>query len=1010
MPHCLHARPAHDRQFHPWLCCLIGLFLMLPARAEPPVPIAATPAWVEPARPPAETLLERIDASGSSIQYLRVDEQLLVEPNKTVTRYHHVAKAVVNQAGLERGSQLDLSFRPDFQTLTLHHLTLRRDGRVIDKTASARFTLIQPESERAALIYTGAHSLDIVLDDVRVGDIVDYSYSIRGANPVYQGIFGLDRFVQWTVPVQHSAIRVVWNQPKPLAQQVLGDIELSETRTPSGYVYRFDQFEMPAQTFDDDTPPWFDPRARIRLTETPSWGDIVDWALPIYASAVSQSEAVAAVVRDIRAQHDSIDLQVAAALRFVQDDIRYLGIEIGANSHQPSPASETLTRRYGDCKDKTILLIAILRGLGIEANPALVNSDSDQALTSSVPVINAFDHVIVHMELAGKQYWFDPTRSYQRGALDSIQQADFGAALVIAEGQNALTEMNPANATTQVALREQFDLSEGPAGVAQYRVTTQYLGAKADDRRYSVADSGVEELGEQYLDFYQGYYDHIRQSAPITVVDDPVKNRIEMVEQYAIPEFWEPDDRPGWVVSWFYANGISPYLDDPDQIERDQPLAVAHPVSISQQIDVQLPEDAWSFDDESFNESNPFFDYRSTVRFDEQRARLSLHYRYTSKTSDIPAAQVRDYVDALRRASDNVSYGIQTTATPGETTAVAGLLSRHAVGVGITLIVLAGLFPLLLWRIDVWRHPPQADMAYFPVSPLKFLVLWVGSLGIYGSYWCYRNWAYIKRRDDARIMPVARAIFSVFWYYPLYADLRKTADQSGTPNKLPHPAIAGLLAAGFLILNVAAARGGVLYLPLLLLTGAVMLPLLAAVNALNAGPGMAAYADHSKWKFRHVWTLVVGGSIALLTTGSSTGLVAPDAAITGERVAFFHGQFFQRKQIIDPGDDIAYFSSEAFFDIYADGNGFTDHHVFSYWKDETGQILVERAEFVDISAIDAAWSDTALEPTTLTISRDNGESFILYVSQRDRKDHSFVEALRQQWSTVREQVAGTQPH
>ena len=51
---------------------------------------------------------------------------------------------------------------------------------------------------------------------------------------------------------------------------------------------------------------------------------------------------------------------------------------MGTNSHQPTPASETLALRYGDCKDKTVLLISLLKALGVEAHPALVNTEDNK--------------------------------------------------------------------------------------------------------------------------------------------------------------------------------------------------------------------------------------------------------------------------------------------------------------------------------------------------------------------------------------------------------------------------------------------------------------------------------------------------------------------------------------------------------------------------------------------------------------------------------------------------------
>ena len=100
---------------------------------------------------------------------------------------------------------------------------------------------------------------------------------------------------------------------------------------------------------------------------------------------------------------------LAEALRFVQSDIRYVSISIGTNSHRPYAPAVVLHRRYGDCKDKSALLVTILRDLGINAKPVLVSVSYRKGFGDWLPSPKLFDHAIVRVELDGRQYWLDPT-------------------------------------------------------------------------------------------------------------------------------------------------------------------------------------------------------------------------------------------------------------------------------------------------------------------------------------------------------------------------------------------------------------------------------------------------------------------------------------------------------------------------------------------------------------------------------------------------------------------------
>src|SRR6185436_3385419 len=124
-----------------------------------------------------------------------------------------------------------------------------------------------------------------------------------------------------------------------------------------------------------------------------------------------------------------------------QDNIRYASISIGPGSYRPHPSDLVLERNFGDCKDKSLLLVNLLRGIGIDARVALVNSETGHALPEALPSPSAFDHAIVRARLGPEVLWLDPTASQQGGTLAKTAQADFEYALVIDPDTAALEPM-----------------------------------------------------------------------------------------------------------------------------------------------------------------------------------------------------------------------------------------------------------------------------------------------------------------------------------------------------------------------------------------------------------------------------------------------------------------------------------------------------------------------------------------------------------------------------------------
>src|SRR3546814_349035 len=124
-----------------------------------------------------------------------------------------------------------------------------------------------------------------------------------------------------------------------------------------------------------------------------SWADLSRTIAPLYATAgtIRDSGALAAEVDRIAAATSDPKARADAALRLVQNEIRYLyrGMENG--NYVPQAPEATWSLRYGDCKAKTLLLLAMLDQLGIEARPALVSSAFGDLLRDRLQTLGALD-------------------------------------------------------------------------------------------------------------------------------------------------------------------------------------------------------------------------------------------------------------------------------------------------------------------------------------------------------------------------------------------------------------------------------------------------------------------------------------------------------------------------------------------------------------------------------------------------------------------------------------------
>src|SRR5690606_31370017 len=149
-----------------------------------------------------------------------------------------------------------------------------------------------------------------------------------------------------------------------------------------------------------------------------------------------------------------------SAVALVQREVRYLGFEHGIGAYRPHPPDMVFNQRYGDCKDKSLLLVSVLRACGIRAAPALVNSVSGLSLNDQLPRPSLFDHCIVRAELDGKAHWLDPTMSHNGGNADQRYVPDFGYALVLGDEVTGKLERMQVNNSGTLQIKERFLLTE----------------------------------------------------------------------------------------------------------------------------------------------------------------------------------------------------------------------------------------------------------------------------------------------------------------------------------------------------------------------------------------------------------------------------------------------------------------------------------------------------------------------------------------------------------------------
>ncbi|MET0261397.1 MAG: DUF3857 domain-containing protein, partial [Rariglobus sp.] len=615
------------------------------------VTLAPPNAWVQPT---AEIAFTETPAANASYgyDYFLIDRQVNVAEAEGYDRYVY---RITSESTLGSGARMTWSFDPSYETLTLHHVRVIRDGVVQERLRDGLVQIIQQERDLDRHMLNGRHTALVLLADVRVGDVIDYAASLRGANPVFNGNY-MDSFsTGWAVPIRHQRLRVVAPKDRPLMHKHQGDSALTfSTKSTDDHVtYTWEGRDLPVITSEDEVPSWFTAYPFVQLTEFKTWAAVTRWAVPLYAGPEIIPEAVTKQAAELIRGATNDEERTIALLKFVQQEIRYLGLELGPGTHRPTPPDEVLSRRFGDCKDKTLLFCTLMRAVGLEAYPALVNTSDRHRIAEWVPSPYAFDHVIACVPRGESSWWVDPTLSYQQGGALRRGIPDYRLALIVRDGTESLTPVTRAPLSLRrIEIDEQFDVT-GFDTPTRFKVTTRYTGLSAENIRSRLSRTSLDEITKDYVNYYTSSYPGITSTQPVSWKDDAETNTVVVEENYTVPSLWKAQKEPHILKAEFYPQPISDYATQPSTRVRTMPLATAHPLNVRLTTRVNLHEDWPVKPSETVIVDHAF---RASDKISGSGRLVQMDYTWESLADYVPADKITDHVAAIDRLRNRLGY------------------------------------------------------------------------------------------------------------------------------------------------------------------------------------------------------------------------------------------------------------------------------------------------------------------------------------------------------------------
>lgn len=416
------------------------------------------------------------------------------------------------------------------------------------------------------------------------GDIVELEYSItpKLRNSAYNGYFGELVLFAGRTPAQlkRYVLLAPTNQKLFVHAEKIAPAVIAEKDDLQVFIW--EARSVPALPHEPRSPGITEISPYVHVSTMGDWKQLGAWYAdlirPQFTLDPSLESELEQTIKDAHSDREKI----AAIQEFVLRSTHYVALEFGIYSYKPYPVSQIYARRFGDCKDKASLMIALLRAAGIEAEIALVRTRSLGDVTSDPASIALFNHAIVY--LPRYELWLDGTAEY---AGRELPLEDQGAlALTVNLSGAAQLRHIPISHAADNYTKHIIHASVSPQGMIQFSGSTVTRGEDAPGLRHDLA------VREQQLDMFRRELAEVFPSVQVDRVAvrgaDELSSAVSVDFQGALNSF-EQKRVVSLSSSWMPRSYVAALA---AASTRTQDLVLPSPWTTEEEIHIALPQGA----------------------------------------------------------------------------------------------------------------------------------------------------------------------------------------------------------------------------------------------------------------------------------------------------------------------------------------------------------------------------------------------------------------------------------
>jgi tetratricopeptide (TPR) repeat protein/transglutaminase-like putative cysteine protease len=634
-----------NRRAFPLICALVIPGLL--ARAQQPA--------AKPASPSISQSQATTDNSKESSIIQSYRTSIRFENDGTLTRQINGKIRLQSEAGIQEYSVIRFNYSTDSDEMNIEYVRVRKpDGTVIE-TPRDDFQKMAADITRTAPMYTDLHETHVPVKGLSVGDILEYSVRTHVVKPLIPGQFWLDYTFNKQTLILEEELEV--NVPKGRFLNVKSpEVKPAIRDEGDRRIYLWKSANLARKSDEGDDVPTEVPPPPVQISTFRTWDEIGKWWASLEDPRVVPTPEIIAKATALTKDAKTDEEKIRAIYNFASLRFRYIGVSFGLGRYQPHPANDVLNNAYGDCKDKHTLLASLLKAIGLDAYPALINSSRD--VDQDLPSPGQFDHVITAVPRGNDLIWLDTTPeiapfglilSPLRGRHALLIRTDGTAALVKIPSESPVENLfsfsmagklsedgtmegqieRYARGDLEILLRAAYRATPQP----DWKDLTQRIsyGSGFSGQVSDVTASSPESLDTPFHVSYQ----YVRKNLP----DWPQRRLVAFMPNFGLPELKDTDKK------------------------RVYPIPLGPPMAMDCKARIQMPKGYTPNLLPAQDIVHDFAEYHSAYSFKD--GVWSSEHRLSIKMKELPPERVSEYMEFQKAVAHDVSlYTYFSNGTP----------------------------------------------------------------------------------------------------------------------------------------------------------------------------------------------------------------------------------------------------------------------------------------------------------------------------------------------------------